>query len=193
MTHMTNRQRIVDLVDRLGRMGHNLQFSGGLNPAQWETLRFLARANRYSRSPGALAEYLGTTKGTASQTVNALEVKGYLRRSPCPTDRRSVRLELTEAGKRLVESDPMLSVSRAADELSEAECEVLAEGIGRLVDSLRRAHDRRAFGLCGECSHNDMSDQGCEAATQCRCALTGELVVGDELDRICINFEPAGG
>lgn len=58
--------RIVELVNRLGRAVHCMQFARGLNPAQWEALRFVVRANRYSRTPSALAGFLGTTKGTAS-------------------------------------------------------------------------------------------------------------------------------
>src|SRR3546814_7076019 len=59
-------QRVIVLLDRLSRLTRELQFVDGLNPAQWEALRFLATANKYSRSPTALAEYLGATKGTVS-------------------------------------------------------------------------------------------------------------------------------
>src|SRR3546814_13923422 len=62
-------QRVIVLLDRLSRLTRELQFVDGLNPAQWEALRFLATANKYSRSPTALAEYLGATKGTVSQTL----------------------------------------------------------------------------------------------------------------------------
>src|SRR5690606_124477 len=54
-------QRVILLLDRLSRLSRELQFVDGLNPAQWEALRFVARANRYSRTPTALAEYLGST------------------------------------------------------------------------------------------------------------------------------------
>ena len=67
---MSECARIAALVDRLGRMAHGMQYASGLNPAQWEALRFIARANRYSRSPGAIARYLGTTRGTVSQTLD---------------------------------------------------------------------------------------------------------------------------
>ncbi len=55
---------MADLVDRLARIVHGIQFTSGLNPAQWEALRFVARANRNSRNPKALAKFLGVTKGT---------------------------------------------------------------------------------------------------------------------------------
>jgi DNA-binding MarR family transcriptional regulator len=58
----------ASLVDRLARAVHCLQYAEGLNPAQWVALRYLGCANRYSRTPTGLAEFLATTKGTASQT-----------------------------------------------------------------------------------------------------------------------------
>ena len=95
---MAELSNISELVDRIGRIVHAIQFANGLNPAQWEALRFLSRANGYSRSPGALAEYLGSTKGTVSQTLIALESKGYVIRNRSETDRRSIKIELTDEG-----------------------------------------------------------------------------------------------
>ena len=62
---MTTPEAIANAVNRLCRIAHSLQFAHGLNPAQWDALRYIARANKYSTTPGNLAEYLGTTKGTA--------------------------------------------------------------------------------------------------------------------------------
>ena len=135
--HMMDCQRIADLFDRLGRIIHGLQFSAGLNPAQWEALRYLARANRYSRTPGALADFLGTTKGTASQTVIALESKGFISRARAANDRRSVQIDLTESGLDLMDRDPTELIADAAAELLPAEREALVRVMGRLVKSVR--------------------------------------------------------
>ena len=69
---------IVWPLERLARVMRAREHEDGLNPAQWEALRFLTRANRFSNSPGALTRYLGATKGTISQTVMALERKGFI-------------------------------------------------------------------------------------------------------------------
>ena len=76
------------LIDRIGRVTRGLQFADGLSPAQWESLRYVSRANHYSRNPSALAAFLGATKGPVSQTLIALEGKGYLRRVRGNPDRR---------------------------------------------------------------------------------------------------------
>ena len=70
--------RAASLIDRLGRLMRSGEHAGDLNPAQWEALRYLARANRFSRTPAALAQYLGSTRGTVSQTLIALEDHGRI-------------------------------------------------------------------------------------------------------------------
>ena len=119
-TQFDSELSISELLDRVGRVTRGLQFVDGLSPAQWEALRFLARANRYSRGPSALAEFLGTTKGTISQTLIALENKGYLRRRRGARDKRSVDLELTAAyGQfRLPIRRPGLSIRLGEDDAS---------------------------------------------------------------------------
>ncbi len=59
---MTDKESLSRLLDRIGRMARGLQYCHGLNPAQWDSLRFVAQANRFSQTPGALAVFLGTTK-----------------------------------------------------------------------------------------------------------------------------------
>src|SRR3974377_1180868 len=56
-------------------------YEGELSPAQWMALRFFARANSFSRTPSAFAEFQATTRGTASQAIKALEAGGGLARA----------------------------------------------------------------------------------------------------------------
>ena len=83
---------IVWPLERLARVMRAREHEGGLNPAQWEALRYLNRANRFSNSPGALTRYLGATKGTISQTLMALERKGFIAKAERPGEKRSVSL-----------------------------------------------------------------------------------------------------
>ena len=186
---MDKSERAVELLDGMGRIAHGLQFALGLNPAQWEALRFLARANRYSRSPSALADFLGTTKGTASQTLIALESKGLVKRTRRASDRRSVDLEVTPSGMELIEKDPMGLVLEAASRLSRDECEAMNAGLGRLVANLQRAIGLPEFGPCPECV------QFCEGTGEpgaqlvCRCALTDDELPFHDLHLVCAKFE----
>ena len=183
---MSECLRIAELVDRLGRIAHGLQYTSGLNPAQWEALRFLARANRFSRSPGAIARYMGTTRGTVSQTLIALESKGYIARSRCDADRRAVSIELTDTGRALIDDDPLCLVLRAADALS---CEAqgqLADGLEGLVRSVQDAKGMPEIGPCLSCVH---FRPGAAADAACYCALNDAMLSPEETGRLCVEFK----
>lgn len=188
---MAEEFNIAELVDRLGRFAHALQFTGGLNPAQWEALRFLARANRYSSTPSALAEYLGTTKGTVSQTLIALESKGYLRRTRARFDGRSVELSLTEAGSEMLQNDPIGMMDRVGQDLPAAVRHALADGLTRLLASLNKAQGSPNFGICTECDHLHPATDESSDFSPCKCGLTSETLKEEDIRRICINFAAA--
>ncbi len=52
--------------------------------------------------PSALADALHVAPRSATEVADALEQRGWLRRSPDPTDRRATILALTDAGRELV-------------------------------------------------------------------------------------------
>ncbi|WP_432841345.1 MarR family winged helix-turn-helix transcriptional regulator [Dactylosporangium sp. CA-092794] len=49
-------------------------------------------------SPRALAEDLGVSPAGMTGRLDTMEKAGYLKRTPSPTDRRSVNIEATSAG-----------------------------------------------------------------------------------------------
>lgn len=184
---MTDSEAIASLVDRLTRLAHSLQFSQGLNPAQWNALRFLARANKYSTSPGVLADYLGTTKGTVSQTLIALESKGLIQRIRCDEDRRKVRLGLTQAGESVLEQDPLKEVQRASTGIPALDREALVTAMTTLVNGLCTQEEGPRFGICGTCCHLDCSNASDGPK---RCGLTKDPLDNCELAQICVDYSP---
>ena len=90
----------AELLLLVGRLVQTEGYDGELSPAQWMALRFFARANSFSRTPSAFAEFQATTRGTASQAIKALEAGGYLVRQRSQADGRSVTLRLTNKGKK---------------------------------------------------------------------------------------------
>ncbi len=61
----------------------------------------LLNAMEWSGAPaGAVAHTLGISKQAVSQMVEALVTRGYLARERDPSDRRRVKLSLTERGRR---------------------------------------------------------------------------------------------
>lgn len=186
-------RRIAQLVDRLTRLSRDLQFCEGLNPAQWEALRFLARANRYSRSPSALASFLGTTRGTASQTLIALENRGLVTRRRGSGDGRTRALDLTPEGEALLRRDPILAVEDAAKDLPQEIEIALVRGLSRLTHELGSRAGAKTFGVCRDCSLLCLEAVTMSAieATEPRCGLTGDHLNDRDQACICIDFHQA--
>ncbi len=182
--------RISELIDRVGRVTRGLQFVNGLSPAQWEALRFISRANRYSCNPTALAKFLGTTKGTISQTLISLVKKGYMQRLRDKRDRRGVRLELTASGWRLLDQDPLLEIDKAAACLPAHEKEALFGGLNRMLRDVQRKIGGNEFGVCEDCSLFS-AEHTPDGAHQC--GLTSETISLDETTRICVKVQTSGG
>ena len=186
-----NARTIAELVVQLGRITHGSGYSGGLTPAQWSALRYLSRANRFSRTVSAFAEFHSTTRGTASQTVKGLVALGYLSRKRSPRDGRSARLDVTDDARALLSRDPCEDLVLAAGALSATARNHLATGLERLLGYLAQRSGKRMFGVCTFCTH--LEEERCqqEGMTRFECTFFGELLEEAELEQICINFQPS--
>ncbi|MBM3620028.1 MAG: MarR family transcriptional regulator [Alphaproteobacteria bacterium] len=178
----------AQLIDRLERLARSGEARHGVNPAQWEALRYLAQANRFSRTPAALADYLASTRGTVSQTLIALEGKGLVARRQSARDKRSVDLDLTDAGRRVLVDDPLQELAR---DLRKGDSdEGLAAAVEVLRDALRRALRRngsRPFGVCHACRHFQKNASG---RGRHHCALIDEPLSEEDSGLICTEQEP---
>ncbi len=182
---MTEAHDIAVLLNRLSRIAHALQFAHGLNPAQWEALRYIGRANRYSASPSALAHYVGSTKGTISQTLIALESKGYVERVRDVCDRRKVTLVLTGEGAKMLAQDPLCQFSQAVGSVKPGDRDAVVQGLRSMLDDLCVRQGAKNFGVCGDCCHlRRAGDNECGES----CGITGDDLEADDLGRLCANF-----
>ena len=164
--------------ERLARLLRSNEFADGLNPAQREALRYLARANRFSNAPGALSLYLGATKGTVSQTLSALERKGFIAKSERPGERRSVALELTEQGRAALSGDPWTKLGQAIGGLGGKTRRRLAKGLAELLSAELTDGGRPSFGGCRTCRYHREDGH--------RCMKFETPLTADELELICV-------
>ena len=180
-------QRIAHLFERLGRLIANDGHHRRLKPVQWEALRYLSKANRFSRTPSALTAYLGSTKGTVSQTVMALQRNGWLKKRPGDEDKRSVRLELTAAGQDLLREDPLEQMCRAASHLDDEQQLILEGAMQKILEERLSATEGRTFGMCRSCRFFQAdSPEG----NPHRCALL-EVPLGiSDARQICAEYTP---
>lgn len=75
------------------------------------------------------------TSGSMTYVIDKLEDRGFLRRRPCPEDRRVLYVELTDTGEELITEafdEHAALLGRLTDVLDEAEIREAAEHIKRL-------------------------------------------------------------
>ncbi len=170
-------------IDRVARLTATEDRMGGLNPAQAAALDYLGRANRFSRAPSHVADYLGATRGTVSQTLKALERKGLIAASSNPGDRRSLIYDLTPEGARIAERNR--DAEAALDGLAEADRLALDRGLRSAMQALLAAQGGRAFGVCGLCRYHEFDGK------VRHCALLDEALAAPEAAQICHEQTPA--
>ena len=187
-TEVDFASRVAELIDRLSRLTRELQYVHGLNPAQWEALRFIGRANRYSRSPSALSDFLGASKGTVSQTLISLEGKGYIHRNRSTTDRRAIELVLTGSGLALLGLDPVVKIAAMVAEMGAEHGVPLVRGLSRLLHDMQVEVGAAEFGVCELCDRFCREGVPGGPSGSHRCGLTGETLSESEVSQICVNF-----
>jgi DNA-binding MarR family transcriptional regulator len=101
------RQAVAWLVHQVGRLLHSRSFSAGLNPAQWNALRYLSSANESACTVTAFARHHMTSKGTASETFRSLAGKGLVAQGSDGGDSRLKIFRPTASGLAVLKSDPL--------------------------------------------------------------------------------------
>lgn len=92
-------ERIHKLRRHLDRAMNDTLADFDLDRGEWVLLGALRKSGPpYRRSPGQLAEEMGLSSGAMTNRLDRLEASGLVRRLPDPDDRRSLQVELTEAG-----------------------------------------------------------------------------------------------
>jgi MarR family 2-MHQ and catechol resistance regulon transcriptional repressor len=94
-----NLVRTADLLVK--RIGELIQ-PFDLSPSSGLVLGILADAEA-PLSPHEIAARLITSRATVTGLLDSLEKRGYVRRVPHASDRRMLRIELTEAGRRVAQ------------------------------------------------------------------------------------------
>jgi DNA-binding MarR family transcriptional regulator len=175
------------LLSRFARVVASEGYAHGLKPVQLQALRYLANANRFSRTPRALTAWLGQTKGTVSQTIAALERRGLVARSADVRDRRIVRLELTETGHALVQSSGEVASTMLAH-LGADERVLAGTLFGKMLGGYLAERGFRPMGICHTCRHFEPRTA---SKMQNRCLLLDVPLDDDEAKRVCIEQEAA--
>ncbi|WP_322866773.1 MarR family transcriptional regulator [Aquicoccus sp. G2-2] len=171
---------LTTLLDRLARLHLQERRDDDLNPAQRAALDYLARANRFSRMPSAVADYLAATRGTVSQTLKTLARKGLIHEHTPPGDKRARRYDLTAEGQRLCAHPSTAEITLSADDAAEAEATLRA-----LLKAMLDARDRRSFGVCKTCRYHGARNDAPY------CNLLQLALTNEETTQICVEHAAA--
>lgn len=174
--------RLRSLIDRIARLDAAEDWSHGLNPTQAAALAYLLQANRFSRAPSHVAEYLANTRGTVSQTLKALARKGLVVEAAKDGDRRRIRYDVTMDGEARGLKDRALN--KALRGLPSDEASRLDDMLSDTLRAVLAARSDRTFGICRTCTHHDLRDIGGY------CRLLRVDLAPEERGQICHEHQP---
>ena len=170
-------------LERLARLMRQKGHGHGLNPAQWEALRYLQRANRLSNTPGALARYLGSTKGTVSQTLASLEAKGLVVKLARNDDGRSVDLALSEAGSHMLLRDGLKNLGADIKDLKPKIRKRFDKAIEILLYAEVQRQGEPGFGNCLICRYF----REATSINPAHCMKVNVTIAAEEKTLICVE------
>jgi DNA-binding MarR family transcriptional regulator len=181
---------VAELVVQLSCLARGDGYVADLTFAQWAALRYLARANRFSRTVSAFAEFHGTTRGTASQTIKGLVENAYLTRRRSKADGRSIDFTLTKKSRKLLAEDPFEALVIAASALSNSASQTVERSLERMLHKVAQQQGKHHFGMCPNCKY--FQDEGCcmNSKYDHYCTLTDESLKKAETQQLCVNFLP---
>ncbi len=173
---------LTPLLERLGALVHQSVRDDaarhGLLPIHVLVLGYLARANRYSDLPIAIAEYFGITRGTVSQSLAVLEDKGLLVKEPDERHGKRIHLRLTRAGRAVLSDSWTQRIGQELTSLPSGST-ALEESLRGVLMTLQRLNGQRPFGVCSQCAHF------LRESRSARCGLTGEPLATEQTLKIC--------
>ena len=189
-------REIAELLLLAGRLVQTEGYDGKLSPAQWMALRFFARANSFSRTPSACAEFQVTTRGTASQAIKALEAGGYLARQRSRADGRSVTLRLTNKGNKAIARDPFEVLVRAVHSLDTEVQAAMHDALHQVLTTVAASGAHRHFGVCQDCAY--LGGETCRGSTSAtgsapECLLFRIPIEPEDARLLCVHFQPKAG
>ena len=134
----------LEILSRVTRLARHLDIARkaafsdvGLEIWEFDVLAALRRAgDPYALSPGQLGNQTMVTSGTITNRVDRLEERGLVRRERDPSDRRGVRVVLTDKGRTVVDealTDLLDRERQLLEDLSATEQTSLANMLRTLV------------------------------------------------------------
>lgn len=158
----------------------------GLQPVHFQVLNYLSRCNKYSNTPAAVANYLGMTRGTVSQSLIILEKKGYIEKRPDAKDRRVIHLRLLDEGAKVLQQARPSDLFHSATDILHATGQEVTDAnvFQQALTALQKANQSQSFGVCKTCRNFSEKDG------DFFCLLTQEKLSPSDSEQICQEHHP---
>lgn len=152
----------------------------GLQSVHLQVLTYLSICNKYSDTPAAVANFLGMTRGTVSQSLLLLERKGYIKKTIDSSDRRVMRLGLLPPGSDVLHQAKLTDLfCQASIHLKHNRKTEYETVIAAVLAALQKANGSYTFGLCKTCRFFTATGD------QFICGLTQEPLTQGDSEKIC--------
>ena len=158
----------------------------GLQPVHFQVLNYLSRCNKYSDTPAAVANYLGMTRGTVSQSLIILEKKNYIAKTQDTQDKRIVHLSLLPLGEFILQQARPADLFNIASTFLQ-NSDTPSDSVGvfqQALTALQKANHSQSFGVCKTCRNFSEKDG------DFFCLLTQEKLSTHESGQICQEHIP---
>lgn len=140
LTPMAVFGRISVLARVLGPMAERVFTEHGLRQGEFDVLTALRRVGApYALIPSELSAMLMMSRAGMTNRLDRLEAAGFVERTLDPADRRSFRITLTDAGRKVIDetmTDHAANLHGLATGMNREELATLSAGLHRLLAAL---------------------------------------------------------
>lgn len=157
-----------------------------LQLVHFQVLEYLSLCNKYSDTPAAIANYLGMTRGTVSQTLIILEKREFINKNQDALDKRVFHIKLLQKGLNILQKVKPTELFSKASAILVANSSI-TDGEDIFIEALialQKANDSMSFGVCKTCKNFTRKSQGYF------CELTQEKLTKKDSEKICQEHIP---
>ncbi len=190
-TDIMNKNSVFDVIELMAALIRSEERKKctelKLQMVHFQVLEYLSQCNKYSDKPAAIANYLGITRGTVSQTLIILEKREFLEKIQDEHDKRVYHIRLLEKGIETLKKAKPQELYEKANEILQKESahanrhEVFTEAL----TALQKANESYTFGVCKTCRNFSVTGSGYF------CLLTRESLTESDSEKICQEHQPS--
>jgi len=152
-----------------------------LQMVHFQVIEYLSSCNKYSNTPAAIANYLGITRGTISQTLLILEKNEFIIKSQDVADKRVYHIKLLDKGFRTLNKVQPTELFKKAFLELEMDLSITEneDVFVKALTALQKANHSFSFGICHSCRNFSKKPSGFF------CELTQENLSENDSTKIC--------